>query len=136
MRAPWFVLGLLAAGCGRQAALSEVPGTYVMNRGRAADTLFVRADGHYRRTYVYPGQQAVVDTGAWTVDTSGADIFVTFAGFLARWRAETDPPVLQAQLPATRGYWATKPERTASGRVQIVVDPDDGWAYVRKEGTH
>ena len=129
------LLSLLLAGCTRSADLRDVPGTYVMNQGQAADTLVVKAEGQYRRIYVMPGQVAIIDTGAWTIDTIGAEVLITFAHFVPRWRAETDPPELRSQS-LIQGFWPTQPERTASGRIRIVVDPDDSWAYVRTATDH
>jgi hypothetical protein len=118
-------------GCSRPADLRDVPGTFVMNRGRAADTLTLQSEGRYRRAYVAPGQEAVIDTGTWSVDTVGRDVYLTFDAFTPRWRAETSPPAVRS-VASAMGYWPARPERTWAGDIQLVVDDDLGWAYVKR----
>jgi len=121
---------LALAACTQRADLRDVPGTYVMNRGRAADTLIVGTDRHYRRVYIAPGQAAVIDSGTWSVDTVGDQILVTFEHFAPRWRAETDAG---PELRLVIGYWPVEPERTLGGAIRLVVDPDVDWAYVQQK---
>src|SRR6185503_13015572 len=61
------LLSILALGCGALPITDrEIPGTYVMNLGRAADTLFVDPGGTYRRVYRAPDQPVTIDSGSWT----------------------------------------------------------------------
>jgi hypothetical protein len=119
---------LTLTACTRPADVRDVPGTYVMNRGRAADTLIVGADRRYRRVYVAPGQAAAIDTGGWSVDTVGDRVFVTFEHFSSRWRAD-----LGLEPSRVVGYWPVEPERTLDGLIRLVVNSDLGLAYVQRK---
>lgn len=117
----------------------EIHGTYVMNHGRAADTLIVHPRGRYRRIYAMPGESVVIDSGRWSVDSvydlarNSFHELAAFASFRPRWRAETEAAAVQRSpsllLP---GSWPAIPERTVTGRLQFVVDDDLDWAYVRR----
>jgi hypothetical protein len=109
----------------------DVPGTYVMNRGRAADTLIVLQPGRYRRVYRMPGQPVIVDYGTWSVDRSRHQMVIKFATLWARWRAETEASSLR-RSPLAPVAWSVQPTRTLNGRVKLLVDEDLDWAYVRK----
>jgi hypothetical protein len=126
------------------AACSELPikvrdyaGTYVMNRGRAADTLILEAQGRYRRIYAMPGQTVAIDAGTWAADTFHGDVYIGFATFWPRWRSETDPSSLW-RTPVVAAYWRALPKRAFTGRIRLEVDDDLDWAYVqrRRGGGH
>ena len=121
------VTAVILASCSVPASLDWVPGTYVMNRGRAADTLVVRANHSYERRYAMPGAAAVIDHGAWSVDTIEEHRYVTFEPFVARWKAETDP----TGTAPTSGFWPVQPERTMTGAIVLNVNSDLGWEYRR-----
>ena len=126
------VLLLVAAACSEwPVGAGELPGTYVMNRGRAADTLILEREGHYRRVYAMPDKPVVIDTGRWTVETFHDEVYVAFASFWQRWRAESDMGALR-RFPIAAGPWRAPPERTLSGRIQLAVDPDLEWAYAQR----
>jgi hypothetical protein len=127
-------------------ACSELPidwggisGTYVMNHGRAADTLIVHPRGRYRRIYAMPGESVAIDSGKWSVDSvydlerSRFHVVAAFASFRPRWRAETEAAAVQ-RSPSLLSpeSWPAIPERTVTGRIQFVVDDDLDWAYVRR----
>jgi predicted GH43/DUF377 family glycosyl hydrolase len=109
----------------------DVAGTYVLNRGQAADTLMVGPEGRYRRVYAMPGQPVAVDTGRWTLETYHGDLVVRFSPFLQRWLAETNPSGLR-RAPLLPGTWLAPPHRTLTGRIQLVVDEDLAMVYVRR----
>jgi hypothetical protein len=129
--------GILAAaltafgvGCGRPARPAEVPGTYVMDGGRAADTLVVRPGGTYLRRYAAPGRAPVTDSGTWSVVTGAGAGDLAFQGFVPSWRAETFPG--PSEPGGGRGHlWFVAPKRGAGGGVRLPVNDDLGWAYVR-----
>lgn len=140
MRASASVLLLCAAivtvACTRPAPPEAVPGTYVMNRGQAADTLVVLVDGRYWRRYVPPVGAAAVDTGRWEYDTMPGDApRVSFARFPVRWQAETFPPDTTWRI-GPPGWWPPEVEQTWRGQVRLPVDSDLGWAYERIGAAH
>ena len=114
------------ASCSWTADLQDVPGTYVMNHGVARDTLVVRSDSTYQRTYLRPGAVAVIDRGRWGTSHIERDTYVSFDSFPVRWRTETSPN----EQPVA-GVWPVIPERTITGKLKLVVDADLGWAYVQ-----
>ncbi|MFN2570406.1 MAG: hypothetical protein ABR537_02170 [Gemmatimonadales bacterium] len=123
---------LAAAGCSSWPInLREVPGTYVMNRGRAADTLVIQPQGRYVHMYRAPGQPVVVDVGAWSIDTIHKQAVVTLHGFWQRWRTETEASEL-LRHPLAPGLWQVTPQRDALGRLRLMVDEDIEWLYVRR----
>ena len=132
---PWLrrvaLLLALSAGavaCTRAVPPEEASGTYVMNRGRAADTLVVHAGGTYVRRYAAPGRVVVTDSGRWSIDHIGRERVIGFAAFTPRWRSETFP----GAAPPAVGWWPVQPERAAlGGEVRLPVSDDLGWAYVR-----
>jgi hypothetical protein len=134
-RASWRGLLLLVAACSEfPINPREVPGTYVMNRGRAADTLMLQQDEHrrlYRRVYRMPGQPLVIDSGTWSVDRSRRPMVVRLTTIWPRWRAETEASTLR-RSPLTPVIWSAEPTRTLSGRIRLWVDEDLDWAYVRR----
>ena len=122
----------VAAACSEwPIGARELPGTYVMNRGRAADTLILEREGQYRRIYAMPDKPVVIDTGRWTVDTFHKEVYVAFESFWQRWRAESDMGALR-RFPISVGPWRAPQARTLSGRIQLAVDPDLDWAYTQR----
>jgi len=114
----------------------EIPGTYVMNLGRAADTLFVDPGGTYRRVYRAPDQPVTIDSGSWTITEYHGDHVVAFTNFWQRWRAETEGAgTARHRAPIAADDWRSKPERSLWGKLQLPVEPDLQWMYVRVKGT-
>jgi hypothetical protein len=111
----------------------DVPGTYVMNRGRAADTLIVLPHGRYRHIYAMPGQRVVIDSGTWLVNQAPHQVAVRFSTLWARWRNETDGSYLRRSL-LTPMSWSVEVSRTLSGRIRMYADENLDWAYVRRGG--
>lgn len=116
---------LILAACNVPVSQDRVPGTYVMNRGRAADTLMIRANHSYERRYSLPGSTTHVDRGTWSFDSLRAERYITFDSFPPRWHAETRPRSWQD----SRGFWPVMPERTITGGIVLGVDPDLDWEY-------
>jgi aminoglycoside 6'-N-acetyltransferase I len=126
------VLLLVSAACSEwPIGARELPGTYVMNRGRAADTLILDRQGHFRRIYAMPDKPVVIDSGRWTVDTFHETVYVAFATFSQRWRAESDMGALP-RYPIAAGPWRAPPERGFSGQIRLPVDPDLDWVYTQR----
>ena len=131
--APLLALAIVTTvtACARPVGSSELAGTYVMNRGHAADTLILRPDGQYRRIFVVPGRGPAIDAGKWETWGSGRELSIVLSDFVPRWRVEMGPPGTQMDsIP--RGYSVLEPERTG-GVIQFVVDPDYDWAYVQRK---
>jgi hypothetical protein len=123
---------LLIAGCSLlPIGPRDVPGTYVMNRGHAADTLFVLPGGRYRHVYAMPGQPVVIESGAWTADRSRRTTVITFESLWPRWRTETETSSL-SRSPLAPANLRAEAMRTFSGRIKWWVDEDLDWAYVRR----
>lgn len=132
IRTPGAALLLTIAGCSLfPIGPRDVPGTYVMNRGRAADSLIVLPGGRYRRVYAMPGQPVVIESGAWTVDPSRRPAVVTFESLWPRWRNETEASWL-SRSPLAPANWRAELTRTFTGRIKWWVDEDLDWAYVRR----
>src|SRR5688572_9259017 len=60
--------GVGASACTPRASPREVPGTYVLARGPAIDTLIVHADGRWSRRLTVEGRAIRSDTGSWSVE--------------------------------------------------------------------
>jgi aminoglycoside 6'-N-acetyltransferase I len=126
------VLLLVATACSAWPIDSrELPGTYVMNRGHAADTLILERGGHYRHVYALPDKPVAIDTGRWTVDTFHEEVYVAFERFWQRWRAESDMGAL-LRYPISAGPWRATMERSLTGRIRLPVDPDLDWVYTQR----
>jgi hypothetical protein len=121
-----FLLAVCAVGCNTVADPNDVPGTYVMNLGKARDTLTVYPDSSYRRVYVSPGARAVVDIGRWGVRRVDNKTFIDFSDFTTRWRVETFPGD-----PPKTGTWSVAAERNVNDDLLLGVDDDMGWAYIQ-----
>src|SRR4051812_49949639 len=85
-----------------------IPGTYVMNRGRAADTLMVGSHGRYRRVYALQGEPVAIDSGTWTYDTYHGDVVVRFSSFWQRWQNEMDASWVR-RSPLQPAEWIAHP---------------------------
>jgi hypothetical protein len=131
-RALLAALLLVIAGCSLLPIdPRDVPGTYVMNRGHAADTLFVLPGGRYRHVYAMPGQPVVIESGVWTVDQSRHPVVVIFESLWPRWRNETETSTL-SRSPLAPANLRAEATRTITGRIKWWVDEDLDWAYVRR----
>ena len=113
----FLVIGIVGLGCSRRAAPEDLPGTYVMNRGRAADTLVLEPDGRYIRRYVAPRTAPVTDTGTWSIESVTGEGRLALEGFPARWQVETSP---EAGDGTRRGLWAVTAERSLSGSIRCI----------------
>lgn len=132
-RVGWALLPILMVACGALPIdHREVPGTYVMNLGRAADTLIVEARGTYRRIYAMPDQPVTIDSGTWSIQQYHGDEVVAFSNFWQRWRGETEGTgAARHRAPITPDNWRPVPERSWWGRMQLPVEPDLQWIYVQ-----
>lgn len=128
------LLLLITAACSQWPIHErDLTGTYVMNRGRAADTLMVQPHGRYRHVYAMPGQPVTVDSGSWVADTFHGDAVVRFSQFWQRWQGEMDASWVR-RSPLKPGEWMAHPDRKFNGRLRFVVDETLAWAYVQTSG--
>ena len=123
---PVVVLALLSA-CRGQVRPEEVPGTYALNKGAAADTLVLGSRGSYTHLFVPLGQAAVRDTGSWKAEATPTGLRLTMSGFSMHPRVPID-----SQPPVVRGFWVVDIGRTLGGRLRLPVDEDIGVYYVRR----
>jgi hypothetical protein len=120
------ILSIAVLACGRPVSNTDLPGLYVLDHGRAADSLWVYSDSHYVQRYGHPGTSVIADSSRWTVDSVGGKRLITFEGFVHYSRPERSPT-----LDTVRGFWPVKPERSRSGAIILPVDSDLDWAYRR-----
>lgn len=81
------VAAFLGAGiwaCSRPNNVAGIAGTYVMHITVTADTLVLRKDGRYVRSYRAPGEAAVIDSGGWFLSKNGR--LVGLRDYPKRWR--------------------------------------------------
>jgi hypothetical protein len=72
MKLTWAVIILLLGACSH-IKKDNVPGRYVWNDGRTADTLEIRVDGTYEYWTFLPGQK-IANSGAWKFDSTRNEI--------------------------------------------------------------
>ena len=125
----------LVAGCALPKDMTGVAGTYVMSKTWAADTLHLRADGHYVRTFRDLRESAVAptvtDSGSWFLTRNHRS--VGLKRFPPRWAFVHD-----LKGDTTRGKVLEMP-RTLSltiqhswrGTLRLAWHPEFGWWFVR-----
>lgn len=119
---------LFVTACSVQARPADVPGTYVMNKGRAADTLWIKPGGTYAHLYRYPGEAPILRRGSWTPASMPGLGAIEVDDFIMHSRRESFP----SAVPTQGGIWPAPVERSPlTGAVFIPVDDDSGWTYER-----
>ena len=119
---------IFATGCSVEARPADVPGTYVMNRGRAADTLWLEPGGTYAHLYRYPGEAPILRHGSWTWGSTGDVAVVEVDDFIMLSTRESFPDGIRSR----GGIWPATIERSPfTGAVFIPVNDDTGWTYER-----
>lgn len=125
---------VMVVACERPVSDTELPGLYVMNEGRAADTLWLRRDGRFVRRFVPNiggGAVASIDSGVWQmVRASDRPPELVVRGITPWWETEMWPAGT-SRPPVQRTVWGAPVERAGGGRPSLAVDYDLGWAYVR-----
>jgi hypothetical protein len=124
------IVGAVAwGGCTRAPQREEVIGTYVLNKGRAHDELVLYPTSLYVHNYMPAGAPAIIDSGQWRIDSRNGSYRLVFTKFIMRARNESFPG---AQQP--RGTWVVTVDKTITGKLQLEVDGDIGWYYVKEQG--
>ena len=125
----------LTAACALPNDMPGLAGTYVMSKTWAADTLHLRADGHYVRTFRDLRDSAVAptftDSGSWFLTRNHRS--VGLKRFPPRWAFVHD-----LMGDTTRGKVLEMP-RTLSltvqhswrGMLRLAWHPEFGWWFVR-----
>ena len=112
----------------------DVVGFYVPTHS-GTETLQIRSDYVWVRSYLYPDSVVVWDSGAWALDTVSKTRFkIHLIGISRRhpdWARSLDLPRYRQRFdgqPADSGWW-TVPISKRKGQVQITVCSDLGLYY-------
>ncbi len=119
----------LLSACSGQVQRENVIGTYYANHGHGEETLELLPNGKYVLTYNNPGQPALRNENTWELesDADGAPA-LSFKAYVFGYRDR------QALGPSTPGWWHVRVEKTWSGHIELVVDPDLGHSYIKANG--
>jgi hypothetical protein len=121
-----FILFMLviASACSDRIAPESVVGTYHANHGHGEETLELFSDGKYVLTYSAPGQPVLRNENTWTFerDADGSPA-LTFKEYIFgyRYQPRTSRP----------GWWYVRVEKSWTGHIELNVDPDLGFYYVK-----
>ena len=118
-------MGVGAAACTPRASPREVPGTYVLARGPAIDTLIVHADGRWTRRLTVEGRAIRSDTGSWSVEKVTGENRIVFENL------DPEPPT---DGSTRSGMWAVAAERPLFGQTRLPVSYDLDIAFIRVSG--
>lgn len=138
MRHHGLVFALLACSalaCSAPRSMSDVAGTYVMHQKWAADTLWLKANGTYRRSYHAIREPVVSDTGRWFLSRNRK--LVALRDFPKRW------PFVHDLMNDRSGRALVQPstlaftvEHSRVGKLRLGWHSTFGWWYDRiGEGT-
>ena len=126
---------ILSLGCSPPSDVAGLAGTYVASQTTwgATDTLRLRADGRYVRTYKAEAGAAVSDSGGWFVSRDKRA--VALKGYPPRWSFvhdlmgdTTNGRILE--VPRTISLTL---DRSWRGTVRLGWRPEFGWWYVRTQ---
>ncbi|CAN5521105.1 hypothetical protein BH09GEM1_BH09GEM1_25070 [soil metagenome] len=118
------------SACSLPKDMNDVAGTYVMHQRWAADTIRLRADGHYVRTFQRDHETAARDSGRWFLSKNRR--LVALRDFPKRWPfvhdLMTDAKGLALLQPTTL---ALTIERSRLGKRRLGWHSQFGWWYDR-----
>ena len=110
--------------CSRKIDRDTVIGKYVANHGKGLDAIDLRKDG----TYVYDCRlksgEELHTTDHWTFADENGEPRITFNHFV----------FCLSEYGAKPGYWDVKADRSLTGAVHLVLDPDLNYYYVKQNG--
>lgn len=118
-------------GCNEPLPSSEeLAGQYVMNRGHAIDEIEIFPSGTYVHTFQAPGGQTAADSGEWSTRVyDGPRVF--FESFRDWSHAERLGKGPGSDLE-TPGAWPARIRRPLRGGLELIVDDDLDWAYIKQ----
>jgi hypothetical protein len=114
-------IGVMMTACQPTAKEHEIVGSYRLNKGNASDSLELKSDGTFSRTYMSEFRRVERDTGRWQLTTERGQQRLVLTNFTPRW-------LQSPKIPEQNGYWSTY-IKTSRGTVRIVVNADLGWRY-------
>ena len=133
------VVAVVLVGCSHKIGSLDVVGTYVANRGKGVDVLEVKRDG----TYLYtcnPGKAPdFSNTGHWKSSSSDVSSFTNENTWSLHYD-DGEPRMtfddfrfcaLDYRKPA--GYWDVSVQRSWRGRIQLPVDRDVNFYFVKRD---
>lgn len=133
MRRPPLALALLAcslSGCSLPNDMKSISGTYVMHAKWAADTIRLKANGHYVRTYHKDQEPLATDSGKWFLSRNRH--YVALRDFPKRWAFVHD------RMNDRKGIALLQPttlaltiERSRLGKMRLGWHSQFGWWYDR-----
>lgn len=122
------LFGALAWACTRVPLEEQVLGKYVLDTDQAHDELVLYPAALYVHSYMPIGASAIVDSGRWRFEPFDDGHRLVFTDFSMRARNRTFPG-----MPQSAGTWVVPLERTITGKLQLEVDDDLGWYYVKQQ---
>ena len=124
------VLMCAASACSAPRNMSAVAGTYVMHQKWTADTLWLNANGTYRRSYHAANEPLVKDTGRWFLSRNHK--LVALRDFPKRWAfvhdLMNDRKGIALLQPTT---FALTVEHSRLGKLRLGWHSTFGWWYDR-----
>jgi hypothetical protein len=128
------LLACTLSGCSMPRDMKDIAGTYVMHAKWAADTLRLRTDGRYVRTYHKEQEPIATDSGRWFLSRSRR--LVALRDFPKRWAfvhdLMNDRKGLALLQPTTL---ALTIERSRLGKMRLGWHTQFGWWYDRLSST-
>lgn len=118
------VASLIGLGCwfgimAQPPGLDQLIGTYDLCKGHRCEVLVLRADGSFTQEF-----DGASNAGSWRYTKSWVDASIDFNE-----RRVFFPEALLKRGDILRAILAV---RSRKGSLELVVDPDDDWAYVKR----
>ena len=132
-------MAVMSQGCfAEPVTATDVVGSYKLNRGSAKDEIEVLAGGRYVHNYATK-DRSVSDTSTWSMGDYGGTriLFEQFRAWSgSEWSGNPNyGSTIMTGEPAPALYPALV-RRSLSGEVQLVVNEDQDWKYVKSDKQH
>jgi hypothetical protein len=122
------VLCLLAfvSACSSGIDRESVVGTYHANHGHGEEALELLANGRYVLTYSAPGQPVLRNESTWEIENDAdGSAALSFKDYVFGYRNNVRPGTSRP------GWWHVRIEKSWTGHVELNVDPDLGFYYIK-----